>query len=163
VIHLALADVANDLHGYELWLTRAEIAAKSRCSRSTVDRALHNMVGDRYLEVLEVGGGRGNPTRYRFTKPSQNGDVSEPVFDSLEATRSNHKPLHVLEETASFARETASFAKSVNSVNPNNPREKTSGPAPLPPAPDPAELVAKIAEIRSGLSRHPANPPGPSS
>jgi hypothetical protein len=159
VIHLALADVGNDLHGYELWLTRAEIGSKSRCSLATVDRALHNMRADRYLEVLEAGGGRGNPTHYRLTKPPQYGDVCEPLFGSHEATRGYQKPRR---ETPSSARETPSFANSVNALNQIKTREKTSGPTVFEPPADPAEHRARVEEIRARL-RHPTAPAEPSS
>jgi hypothetical protein len=159
VVHLALADVANDVYGYELWLKRAEIGSKSRCSLATVDRALHNMRAAGYLEVLEAGGGRGNPTHYRLTKSPQNGGVCEPLFGSHEEPRASLK-LH--RETPSSARETPSSGESVNSLSQIKNREKTSGPTTFEPIADPAEHRRNVDEIRSRL-RHPTAPPEPSS
>lgn len=72
LIHLAIADVVNDAHDNEFWMTRPELAAKTRCALSTVARTLAELIALGWLEVLEEGGGRGNPTRYRFHSPGEN-------------------------------------------------------------------------------------------
>lgn len=66
LVHLAVADVANDVHEYRFWMHRSSLAAKARVSRSTVDRALRTFVADGWLTVLTRGGGRGKPTEYRY-------------------------------------------------------------------------------------------------
>lgn len=66
LVHLAIADVVNDVHGNELWMLRETLAEKSRVSRGTVDSALRELVDQGWLEVLEKGGGRAKPTRYRY-------------------------------------------------------------------------------------------------
>lgn len=66
-VHLALADSANDQHGYELWARQEWIAGKARVSRQTVNRALKTMVEDGYLQVVEDN--HGKPNRYRLLMP----------------------------------------------------------------------------------------------
>ena len=69
VVHLALADSANDMYGHELWASQTWIARKTRTSRSTVNEILRRMVDDGYLEVLEDNVKSGRPNRYRFVFP----------------------------------------------------------------------------------------------
>ena len=104
LIHLALADVANDMNGNELWLTLANIATKARCSRSTTSAVLNDMVADGYLSLISEGGGRGNPSRYRFEFPEvtiQNSDgyetetiqsptLNHPISDAKQSNPQNH-------------------------------------------------------------------------
>ncbi len=105
-VHLAVADVVNDAHGNELWMTRAALARKARASRGTVDRVIGLLIETGWLEVLEGGGGRGKATRYRYYL---GGETASPVrgFDG---------------ETASSATETASSAGFLPLTIPKNPR-----------------------------------------
>lgn len=73
LVHLALADVANDMNDNELWLTHKAVAEKAKVSGSTVDRALAEMVAGGLLEVLDNRGGRGRPARYRLLIQSTSG------------------------------------------------------------------------------------------
>ena len=66
LVHLALADVANDDHNNELWMNQDKIAGKARLSVRQVRRILETMVSEGFLELLEQGGGRGRTTRYRM-------------------------------------------------------------------------------------------------
>lgn len=54
-IHLAIADVVNDMHDNEFWAHAATVAEKARTTRETVSRALNEMVHDGLLEPLDVG------------------------------------------------------------------------------------------------------------
>jgi DNA-binding transcriptional ArsR family regulator len=67
-IHRHLADVANEPHGNELFMSVRSIAAATRLSDRTVQRALRRFVSDGYLEVLEER--PGGTTRYRFLMPT---------------------------------------------------------------------------------------------
>lgn len=67
LVHLALADVANDMHSNELWCSVDTIARKTRLNRSTVMNALGDMVAGGVLELLEERPGRTN--RYRMLYP----------------------------------------------------------------------------------------------
>jgi hypothetical protein len=64
LVHLALADVANDAHGNELWMATGTLAAKTRLGRRTVQRALRILTESGDLEVVEEAPGR--PVRYRL-------------------------------------------------------------------------------------------------
>ena len=87
LVHLVLADKANDDHDYELWMKQADIARMANLSVVQVARILKQMVADGTLELLEAGRGRGNPSRYRLVvKTPQNDGFSE-------STENPSKPL----------------------------------------------------------------------
>ena len=65
-VHLAIADSANDQHGYELWARQAWVAEKARTTRQTVNHVFALMAKDGLLEILEESTGRHGPNRYRF-------------------------------------------------------------------------------------------------
>jgi DNA-binding transcriptional regulator YhcF (GntR family) len=65
LVHIAIADVANDAHEDRIWLSQAKIAAKVRVSLRTVNDAMSKMVRDGYLELVECHPGK--PSVYRFT------------------------------------------------------------------------------------------------
>jgi DNA-binding transcriptional MocR family regulator len=67
LVHLALGDVANDAHGYELWMSVPNIAAKTRLSDRQVQRAMRQLEADGYLAV--VSRPPGETFHYRFTTP----------------------------------------------------------------------------------------------
>lgn len=54
-IHLAIADVANDMHGNRVWASAATIAAKARSTRETVSRTVKQMVADGFLAYADEG------------------------------------------------------------------------------------------------------------
>ena len=64
LVHLALADVANDAHENELWMSVGAIAKKARVSRSTAFAALRELCDHGFLELLESGQGARKPSRY---------------------------------------------------------------------------------------------------
>lgn len=66
-VHVALADSANDQHGYELWMRQTVLAKKARTTRKTVNEVLAKMVEDGLLELLEESQGGAN--RYRMLMP----------------------------------------------------------------------------------------------
>lgn len=69
-IHLALGDVANDLHGHRLWMKASTLAWKARTTRQTVVGALARMVADGFLERLSPETRQGRPVEYRFLMPA---------------------------------------------------------------------------------------------
>lgn len=69
LVHIVLAERANEDNGRELWYSVQVIADKTGVSRRTVTNTLAAMVEDGYLEVIEEPVGR--PTRYRFLMPTQ--------------------------------------------------------------------------------------------
>lgn len=68
-IHLALADSANDMYGYELWASQTWIAEKARVSRQTVNSFLVKAVEDKLLVQIENNSKSGRPNRYRLLMP----------------------------------------------------------------------------------------------
>lgn len=69
VVHLAIADVVNDLNDYKLWMSTKTLAKKANMSRATVCAALTKMVSMGYLEVVEANKHAGKPSVYRFLTP----------------------------------------------------------------------------------------------
>lgn len=67
LVHLVLAERANEDRDYELWYSISTVAAKAKLSRRSVEVALAKMVEDGFLELLESV--KGQPTRYRFLMP----------------------------------------------------------------------------------------------
>lgn len=53
VVHLAIADVANDLHENRFWMSLRHLATKSRCERLTVRKAIQTLVRDGFLIQIE--------------------------------------------------------------------------------------------------------------
>lgn len=82
LVHLALGDIANDAHAYELWVSNERLGKKARVGRNAVIGALATLTADGYLELLAEGGGRGNPARYRFLMPAPKTARSEGSFQT---------------------------------------------------------------------------------
>lgn len=78
LVHLTIADVVNDLHDNEFWMTTTALANACNVGRATVGRALHALVAAGVLEVLEGGGGRGRPTRFRYHPEWRRTDATPP-------------------------------------------------------------------------------------
>lgn len=86
LVHLALGDLANDAHEYEIWLLTKNLAEKARVSTPTARRALVRLVDDGYLSVVENNAGRNRASRYRFEMPD--GRSSRSTGRSSRATES---------------------------------------------------------------------------
>lgn len=69
LVHLAIADSANDQYGYELWMRQAWLAAKARVSRKSTGTALAWLADHELLLLLESGKSAGKANRYRFLMP----------------------------------------------------------------------------------------------
>lgn len=110
LVHLAMADVANDTHANELWMTRNSLAEKARVTRSTVDRALAELIEDGLLDVIENGRGRGHSTRYRL--------LLESASSGGLSGRTPSEPRHLVDVSASSCVETASPAQFTPITNP---------------------------------------------
>lgn len=81
-VHLALADIANDTHGMELWVVNTKLAQKARVGRQRVNEILQQMVDDGALAVVErPRRGEHRPVRYRFLMPEM------PVVFSWDSER----------------------------------------------------------------------------
>lgn len=106
LVHLALGDIANDAHDYELWLSTASIAKKARCSRNTVTTVLSDLVRRGLLELIEAGGSQRKPSRYRFLMPSA---LTAPVEASSQSasTRADRASTSALTDVTSAISSTA--------------------------------------------------------
>jgi len=69
LIHLALADSANDMHGYELWASQNWIAKKARVARQTVNTFLARAIEEGMLVLLQDNSKARQPNRYRLLMP----------------------------------------------------------------------------------------------
>jgi hypothetical protein len=79
LVHLALADVANDGHDNRVWMAQKTIADKAGLSTRQVARILQTMVDDGALVLVSQGVGRGNASEYRLVmETGQSVTVSEP-------------------------------------------------------------------------------------
>lgn len=68
-VHLAIADVVNDLHDHEFYMQARRLADKARVSHDTAVRSLKTLVDRGYLESLGHVE-RSRTVRYRFLFPS---------------------------------------------------------------------------------------------
>ncbi len=70
LVHLAIADVVNDAHDNEFFMSTYNLTTKlgSCVSRNTVETTLRDMVARGLLEIIESGGAQRKPTRYRFVR-----------------------------------------------------------------------------------------------
>lgn len=68
-VHLALADVANDVNGFEIWARQRDLGMKARVRRQGVSQHIGSMIEDGFLEQLEDNAAKGEPNRYRFLFP----------------------------------------------------------------------------------------------
>jgi hypothetical protein len=68
LVHIVLAERANEDHDWELWYSIGTVAKKAKVSRRTVASALAQMRHDGMLAVVDDASGK--PTRYRFLMPT---------------------------------------------------------------------------------------------
>ena len=64
LVHLAIADVANEDNDWRVWISQSHIARKARVGRGTVSSSLKRMVDDGALVLIEKR--RGHPSVYRM-------------------------------------------------------------------------------------------------
>jgi hypothetical protein len=80
LVHLALADWANDDNDGLIWASQPRIAAKAKVSVPTVASAIKKMLDDGYL--IEVESGPGRTSVYRFiTTPQKSEGCETPQED----------------------------------------------------------------------------------
>jgi hypothetical protein len=82
---LTLADLANERNGWEIWATTGELAERANISRSMMCSALRRFVADGVLEVVEYGGSRRLPTRYRWVPTSASFALAKPATSAVVA------------------------------------------------------------------------------
>ncbi len=80
LIHLAIADVADDAYSSRFWIGEELLAARANCSARTVQRAVARMAAEGYLEVIDARHGHGKPKEYRFlmtSPPEQYAEITD--------------------------------------------------------------------------------------
>lgn len=83
LVHLAIADVANDDNNNRLWISQQTVARKVRCDRKTVTRAFAKMVEDGYLKLIEDNARAQKPNVYEFMMPVGHSVPSSGTFDPV--------------------------------------------------------------------------------
>ncbi len=89
LLHLKMADLANDTHGRRLWIGDRTLAEKASCDERTVRRFKARAIKDGYLEDL----GRNAETgfkEYRFLIPA-----SSELADNLSGADRTSRPCPV--------------------------------------------------------------------
>lgn len=86
LVHLAIADVVNDTHDNEFWMSGAKLAAKAKVSRHTVTDTLTDMQARGLMEMLESGAEHRRPSRFRFLMPTSAVSALAPPVDIRTAS-----------------------------------------------------------------------------
>lgn len=94
LVHLAIADVVNDTHDNEFWMSRSALAEKARVARSTVNETLSDMVERGLLLMLESGAEQRRPSRFQFVM-----STARPTTD-LDPERALGRPPSVTRPTS---------------------------------------------------------------
>lgn len=95
VVLLAVADVANDAHDNEFWMGSGKLADKCRMDARNVRRRLKELVDEGWLIQLELGGGMGKPSRYRFVPRTDTGSYNpEGETGSFDPVTGSDNPLN---------------------------------------------------------------------
>jgi hypothetical protein len=89
LVHLALADVTNDLHGNRLWCSTDTLTQKTRLSRRAVVTALDRLVAE---GLLEEDVRPGKTTLYRFLFPDLPVQLLHPPVQEVHDTRAESAP-----------------------------------------------------------------------
>lgn len=107
-VHKAIADSVNDQHSNQFWMFQDKLARKARVSRETGNRAVKRLIADGFLELVEEGGGRNRPSRFRFLFPKvpQMYDSTTPDGKPKTVTRDHSNPLETVTRDHSKTTET---------------------------------------------------------
>ncbi len=96
-IHMVMANIVNDAHANRLWLSEEDLAAMSRCSTRTVQRAKAQMILDGLLEPIDGTHGPGKVVQYRFLMPSTHDTMSgvqSSTHDTMSGEQATPCPQH---------------------------------------------------------------------
>src|SRR5215510_14751549 len=85
LVHLVIADVVNEGHRHEFWMSLTQLERRARVSRKSAISALQTMVEEGYLEIVKPGRATRTTVVYRFcasalSAPAASG-VSSPASD----------------------------------------------------------------------------------
>ena len=94
LIHLAIADVVNDGHDNQFWMSQGRLASKANCSRKAVNSAIGKMIEAGHLVLISAGSGQ-QPNMYQMVLGVTTGDTSDGrVGVTTGDTSCNHR-LHL--------------------------------------------------------------------
>lgn len=83
-IHLAIADTVSDQHHNQFWMSTENLAAKTRTTRRTVQRALDQLCDDFFI-IESRPANQHHPATYRFLFPAV-----EIVYETRSGAQSVH-------------------------------------------------------------------------
>lgn len=126
-IHLAVADVVNDAHGNEFWMSQSGLAEKARVTRQSVCEWFRDAIDRGLVECVRDNSAAGKPNCYRLLMPegvsplvtggvgkSDRGVSAEPTGGvgksdtELKRTKEGTKTLSLVNEVDENATENAS-------------------------------------------------------
>jgi hypothetical protein len=114
LVHLAVADVVNDVHVNEFWMSHSALAEKVGCRRATVSEWFAEAVELGFVVVLEDNSKAGRPNRYRLLDgPGVYADRTGVSADRTGGVRSPYTELKITKENSSTTREVAEVAERV--------------------------------------------------
>jgi hypothetical protein len=164
VIHLALADSANDLHDHEIWARQSWIAAKANTSRETVYRWLAKAERDGFIRLVENNRTEGRPNRYQFLMPPSAALLWNPKEgrggETIDLTLEGGETIHLTGcDDSSQGGETIHLTEP--EVKPEVETNPTSSPSAPQDARDADALSNQLDEPQGDASgdRHPAAAP----
>ena len=144
LIHLALADSANDMHSHELWASQTWISKKARVTRQTVNKFLLRAVEDGFLVILQDNARARKPNRYRLVMPSDTPQAWSPhsEWDDMKdqmghvATDDMSQTAHVATDDMHMSPEPTCHVATgdTNPREPNPEPNHTSAPPPATPS-----------------------------
>ena len=108
LIHPAIADVVNDGHDNQFWMSQGRLASKANCSRKAVNSAIGKMIEAGHLVLISTGSGQ-QPNMYQMVLGVTTGDTSDGgVGVTTGDTSCNHR-----------LQQTVATPYSNNSIEPN--------------------------------------------
>lgn len=148
-VHLALADTANDEHGFELWFKQSTVAQKARVTRQTVNNALARMAELGLVE--KVGSRPGGVVVFRFLMP----DLPTQYGSSRGVTRADTPATEVSREpTPGVTRADTGCHESRHGgvVRADTDTKRDTKPEPKP---NPTREVRAVFELWQEVTGHP--------
>lgn len=109
LLHLAVADVVNDAHGNEFWMSQANLAEKAGVSREWICKWFGEAIDAGLVELVRSGAESGKANCYRLLMPLGGCDLSSqggvnPVHRGCESSS------HITKERTKEGTKTSLFA-----------------------------------------------------
>lgn len=123
LVHLAIADVVNDVNDNQFWMSTSALAAKAKVSRNTVTTTLSDLVARALLEMVESGAATRRPSVFRFLMPASAVVALVPFVDNAATSATTARDMRG-QRACTSAISDGSLARSPRA----NPREITQEP-----------------------------------